>query len=749
NDVAGVTITESDSSTDVTEGGTTDTYTVVLTSQPIADVTVGISADGNTTLSPTTLLFTSLNWSVPQTVSVTAADDFVAQGPRSSTISHSAASADTSYSGIVIASVTASVTDNDVAGVTIIESDGSTDVTEGGATDTYTVVLNSQPTATVTITVGTDGPCTASPTLLTFDGTSWNIPHTVTVTAADDAIAQGPHTGTVSHTAASVDSNYNGIPLASVTALIADNDTAGVTIAESGGSTDVSESGLSDAYTIVLNSQPTADVYVTITPDAQLSVGLGGGVARTFNFNAANWNSPRTITVSAIDDDTAQGYRSALIIHSVASADPGYGGIGAADVTAHISDDDTAGVMIVESGGTTQVSEGGATDSYAIVLDSLPTADVTITAMPDGQINLGAGAGAPVTLNILAADWNTPHVITVSAYDDAVYEGTRCATITHSAVSFDPVYNGISVPGVTVTITDNDPPPPPEYAITRQVVPASSGDIDLQPSLLQYAAGATVTLTAVPRGSYVFDHWEGDLTGTANPASLSVSRALSVTAVFADPTAGMTACGPTELHLSSISLTADLSLVLDQVPQQMPGLTGRVAAAPIRQTPGEPGYFTLPLSVDVTVACLPPDISGQLIIDMRLAADSLPSSFLRPGTSVEVYRGVGSGWKLLPSSRAAAAPALIEADGRLHLRVVESLRELTGGGGGGRGDMELALEYVIASAPSRTGGTEPTDDLVIVTTRTRYGFCGLLGAAPLILLPLALARLKIRRRPAR
>jgi hypothetical protein len=54
------------------------------------------------------------------------------------------------------------------AGVTITESGGSTDVSEDGATDTYDVVLNTQPTADVTITVSTDAQVDVSSTTLTF-----------------------------------------------------------------------------------------------------------------------------------------------------------------------------------------------------------------------------------------------------------------------------------------------------------------------------------------------------------------------------------------------------------------------------------------------------------------------------------------------------------------------------------------------------------------------------------------------------
>ena len=112
---AGVAITESSGTTTVTEGGATDTYSVVLTKQPVANVTVTVNAGPLLTAAPNVLTFTTLNWNVPQTVVVTAVDDAVIQGPHTATITHTATSADAQYSGITVSPVSASITDNDAA----------------------------------------------------------------------------------------------------------------------------------------------------------------------------------------------------------------------------------------------------------------------------------------------------------------------------------------------------------------------------------------------------------------------------------------------------------------------------------------------------------------------------------------------------------------------------------------------------------------------------------------------------------
>ena len=60
-----------------TEDLGTDTFTVVIDTQPTADVTIDLTSDDITegTVSPTSLTFTSGDWDSPQTVTVTGVDD--------------------------------------------------------------------------------------------------------------------------------------------------------------------------------------------------------------------------------------------------------------------------------------------------------------------------------------------------------------------------------------------------------------------------------------------------------------------------------------------------------------------------------------------------------------------------------------------------------------------------------------------------------------------------------------------------
>ena len=109
-------------------------------------------------------------------------------------------------------------------------------------------------------------------------------------------------------------------------------------------------------------------------------------------------------------------------------------------------------VLVRESGGTTTVTEGGATDTYTVALNSQPSADVTITIDPGSQLTVN-----PTTLTFTPANYATAQTVMVTAVDDAVFQGApRPVTITQSASSAEGVYNGIVVNPVSVTITDND-----------------------------------------------------------------------------------------------------------------------------------------------------------------------------------------------------------------------------------------------------------------------------------------------------
>ncbi len=232
-----------------------------------------------------------------------------------------------------------------VAGVVLIESGAVTNVTEGGATDTYTLVLRSQPTADVVITLDPGTQLATSATTVTFTPANWNIAQTVTVTAIDDTVVEGSHTGTINHTVTSGDANYNGIGITAVVANITDNDFASLppTIAEatttpfldlpatgigfvSGVLSDPTDpaSTLGIDFTLTDADTPVENLVVTVTssntavvPNANLIVS-GTGSIRNLRINPVGVGFA-DITVTVSDGASSDSY----VIRYAASAGSG------------------------------------------------------------------------------------------------------------------------------------------------------------------------------------------------------------------------------------------------------------------------------------------------------------------------------------------------------------------------------------------------------------------------------------------
>jgi pectate lyase len=67
---------------------------------------------------------------------------------------------------------------------------------------------------------------------------------------------------------------------------------------------------------------------------------------------------------------------------------------------------------------------------------------------------------------------------------------------------------------------------------------SGSGTVTRSPNAAAYAAGTVVTLTATPANGFQFAGWSGDLTGSSNPATITMSANRTVTATFAPVTGG-------------------------------------------------------------------------------------------------------------------------------------------------------------------------------------------------------------------
>ena len=212
-------------------------YTVRLVTQPTDDVTITVervTGDEDLTASPETLTFTNSNWSVQQTVTVSAAeDDDGAAGTAQ--FAHKVSSPGTVYHDVPTPGLRATEDDNDTIGV--IVSPTALSVPEGGSA-TYTVRLGTKPLdddvtveatpdqlndADLTVTSVTDMDADFNSVTLLFTALNWHTAQTVTVSAAEDDADEVDGVAIFSH-GATGDEDYYDIYIDPVTATEADNE---------------------------------------------------------------------------------------------------------------------------------------------------------------------------------------------------------------------------------------------------------------------------------------------------------------------------------------------------------------------------------------------------------------------------------------------------------------------------------------------------------------------------------------------
>jgi len=70
------------------------------------------------------------------------------------------------------------------------------------------------------------------------------------------------------------------------------------------------------------------------------------------------------------------------------------------------------------------------------------------------------------------------------------------------------------------------------YVLTLGLTPSGGGTISANPPGGNYTHGTSVSLTPMPNAQYRFDHWEGALTGSAQPGVVVMNANAAVTAVF-------------------------------------------------------------------------------------------------------------------------------------------------------------------------------------------------------------------------
>ncbi len=343
---------------------------------------------------------------------------------------------------------TVHITDDDMVGVTVAPP--MLTVVER-ATTSYTVVLDSQPTHDVTITINSPAGAklvTDKPRL-TFAATTWDTPQTVTVTANPDSDTDD-YEGTITHSIDSSDSKYDGVVPGQVVVKVIDNDVPLVAASFERAAYSVAE-GATTTVKVVLDRDPERTVTISITRMEQ-----GGATSTDYSGvpESAVFNTGETETTfifSAIQD---------LVDDDGESIGLAFGDMPDAvtegttrSTVVSIVDDDVAGVLVDPA--DLPIDEG-ATSTYLIVLQSQPRSDVTVTI--NSPADNSHVTTSPNHLTFTTLSWNTEQSVAVSARHDDDADDNN-ATVTHTVASMDSAYGGFVVSAVRVMVTDDDEVP--------------------------------------------------------------------------------------------------------------------------------------------------------------------------------------------------------------------------------------------------------------------------------------------------
>ena len=381
-------------------GAAATTATVTRDGDLAAPLTVSLTSNDPSEATVQTSVVIEAGQATSPAFDINAIDDLLVDGNQTVVITAN----ETSH-GNGIAFLT--VTDNDIAELTVTIGAGSISESAGATAATGTVTRNTPTTSDLIVTLASDDPSEASvPATVTILANQTSA--TFDINAVDDALLDGTQTATITATAATFTDGSDTIDVTdSETLTIA---ISAASIAENGGpaatTATVTRSNTDNAAALVvtLNSSATDEATVPATVTIP-----GGSASVTFDINAIDdtlLDGTQTVTISG----TAAGY--------VAGSD-----------TVDVTDVETLTVVIAaaavaENGGT------AATTATVTRSNTDITGPLTVTLTSDDL----SEATVPAMVTILAGQ--TSATFNIAAVDDTLIDGTQTAAITAAATGY-------------------------------------------------------------------------------------------------------------------------------------------------------------------------------------------------------------------------------------------------------------------------------------------------------------------------
>ncbi|MGL5831135.1 MAG: hypothetical protein ACRCZE_03210 [Candidatus Altimarinota bacterium] len=363
--------------------------------------------------------------------------------------------------------------------IVITQTAGNTQVTEGGATDTFDVVLNLMPDTDVVLNIVSDTPLSAAVSLatITFTNGNWNAPQTITVNAPEDAYyASETATITVSVDDALSDNDWDSAVNKLFNVFVTDNDVATFTIDAASNPLPINE-GDTDSFSVVLDVEPentvTFDVYSDDPSIADVSVA-------TLIFTNANWDTPQFVDVEAFQDpDYIDGSTFITVEVNGDSSDSGWNSAGQQFLDIEVIDDETGPEILISNVTLPAEVDEGESFTFDVELSQQPATDVVLLAQ---TFDPSLSDLSPTTLTFTNGNWNIPQTVTVDTFEDDLdfVNNFDTAELSVSAVDSDDDWD--LAPAATLDFEiiddDNDVTAP----VIAEVIPVTTPSTNTNPS---------------------------------------------------------------------------------------------------------------------------------------------------------------------------------------------------------------------------------------------------------------------------
>ena len=363
----------------INESGATNASTVTATMDGTSSeaVTLTVSATpvspavaGDLTLSDNKTLTIPANTQASTgVVTIAAVDNDVDAGNKTVTISATA----TGGNALVQppGSQTLTITDDDTRGITVSKATLTLDEVDNTVTmdavehqDTYTVVLDSEPSGgAVTVGVVSAGTNIAmvAPATLTFTASNWDEPQTVTVNAVPDDIdnMNDRRAVAITHTVTATGTDYDGATASGVTVTVNDDDGPPTLSINSPSVTEV-DSGATSTLTFTVQLLPQSGNTVTVAYADTGGTATSGGTdyvtltSGTLTF--APGETSKSVAVTVRGDDIDELDETVVVRLSSPSNATLTGGATTLDGTGTITDNDPTPTVSVADAAA--VSEG-------------------------------------------------------------------------------------------------------------------------------------------------------------------------------------------------------------------------------------------------------------------------------------------------------------------------------------------------------------------------------------------------------